>query len=54
MYAVFRTGGKQYRAAKGDVLRLEKIEADEGGSVVEICVANGEPISTGDILFKIS
>ncbi|NCF14912.1 MAG: 50S ribosomal protein L21, partial [Gammaproteobacteria bacterium] len=24
MYAVFRSGGKQYRAAKGDVLRLEK------------------------------
>ncbi len=33
MYAVFRTGGKQYRAAKGDVLRLEKIEADEGATV---------------------
>ena len=33
MYAVFRTGGKQYRAAKGDVLRLEKIEADEGASI---------------------
>ena len=33
MYAVFRTGGKQYRAAKGDVLRLEKIEADEGTTV---------------------
>ena len=33
MYAVFRSGGKQYRAAKGDVLRLEKIEADEGATV---------------------
>lgn len=33
MYAVFRTGGKQYRAAKGDVLRLEKIDAEEGASV---------------------
>jgi large subunit ribosomal protein L21 len=33
MYAVFRTGGKQYRAAKGDVLRFEKIEADEGATV---------------------
>ena len=33
MYAVFRTGGKQYRAAKGDVLRLEKIEGEEGASV---------------------
>ena len=33
MYAVFRSGGKQYRAAEGDVLRLEKIEADEGATV---------------------
>ena len=33
MYAVFRTGGKQYRAVKGDILRLEKIEADEGATV---------------------
>ena len=33
MYAVFRSGGKQYRAAKGDVLRVEKIDADEGSTV---------------------
>jgi large subunit ribosomal protein L21 len=33
MYAVFRSGGKQYRAAEGDVLRLEKIEADEGTTI---------------------
>ena len=33
MYAVFRAGGKQYRAVKGDILRLEKIEADEGATV---------------------
>lgn len=33
MYAVFRSGGKQYRASTGDVLRLEKIEAEEGAGV---------------------
>ena len=33
MYAVFRSGGKQYRASTGDVLRLEKIEAKEGAGV---------------------
>ena len=33
MYAVFRTGGKQYRAAKGDRLRIERLEAAEGDSV---------------------
>jgi len=33
MYAVFRSGGKQYRAAKGDILRLERVEAEEGASI---------------------
>ena len=33
MYAVFRAGGKQYRAVKGDILRLEKIEAEEGSTI---------------------
>jgi large subunit ribosomal protein L21 len=33
MYAVFRSGGKQYRASKGDRLKLEKIEAEEGAKV---------------------
>ena len=27
MYAVFKTGGKQYRAAKGDTLKIEKLNA---------------------------
>ena len=29
MYAVIRTGGKQYRVAPGDVVRIEKVTADE-------------------------
>ena len=34
MYAVFRTGGKQYRASAGDTLKVEKIDADEGASIL--------------------
>lgn len=30
MYAVIRSGGKQYRVSPGDVLRLEKLEQTEG------------------------
>ena len=30
MYAVIRSGGKQYRVAPGDLLRLEKLEQTEG------------------------
>jgi len=50
MYAVFRSGGKQYRAAKGDVLRLEKIEGDEGASVKfdeVLLVGEGTDIKVG-------
>ena len=51
MYAVFRTGGKQYRAAKGDVLRLEKIEAEEGATVSfeeVLLIGEGSKIRVGN------
>ena len=53
MYAVFRSGGKQYRAAKGDVLRLEKIEADEGATIKfdeVLLVGEGSDIKVGSPL----
>ena len=30
MYAIMKTGGKQYRVSKGDVVDIEKIDADDG------------------------
>lgn len=30
MFAIVKTGGKQYRVAEGDVLKVEKIDADAG------------------------
>jgi large subunit ribosomal protein L21 len=53
MYAVFRSGGKQYRAAKGDVLRLERLEAKEGSSVQfddVLLVGEGSKIEVGSPL----
>jgi large subunit ribosomal protein L21 len=32
-YAVIKTGGKQYRVAPGDVLRLEKLEGEPGAEL---------------------
>jgi large subunit ribosomal protein L21 len=55
MYAVFRTGGKQYRAAKGDVLRLEKIEADEGATITfdeVLLIGEGAEVKVGDPLLS--
>lgn len=34
MYAVVRTGGKQYSVHKGDVLRVEKLDAPVGSSLI--------------------
>jgi large subunit ribosomal protein L21 len=33
MFAVIRTGGKQYRVAPNDVLKVEKLEVEPGSSV---------------------
>ncbi len=44
MYAVIRTGGKQYRVAPGDVLKVEKVAAGENGAVEfgEVLAFSGE------------
>ena len=34
MYAVIATGGKQYKVAEGDVIRVEKLGAEDGAKVV--------------------
>ena len=50
MYAIIRTGGKQYQVAQGDQLRVEKIDG-EIGDTVEIndvlMVVDGETVSIG-------
>ena len=55
MYAVIRTGGKQYRVAQGDRLKVEKLAGDVGGKVsFEVLLVGGEgeakigaPVVTG-------
>lgn len=43
MYAVIKTGGKQYRVEKGDVIYIEKLTAQDGDTVVfEDVLAVGE------------
>ena len=33
MYAIIATGGKQYKVSEGDVIRVEKLDAEVGASV---------------------
>jgi large subunit ribosomal protein L21 len=53
MYAVIESGGKQYRVAIGDKLKVEKLAAAEGDSVSldrVLMVADGENITVGSPL----
>jgi large subunit ribosomal protein L21 len=47
MYAVIKTGGKQYRVAADDVLKIEKVAGDAGATVefteVLMVAGSGEP-----------
>ncbi|WP_027707083.1 50S ribosomal protein L21 [Zooshikella ganghwensis] len=50
MYAVIVSGGKQYKVAEGDTLKLEKLEVATGEAVEfdkVLLVANGEEIKIG-------
>jgi len=50
MYAVIKTGGKQYRVMQGETLRVEKLEADVGAAVTfdqVLLVGEGEGITMG-------
>ena len=52
MFAVIRTGGKQYRVAPGDVLEIERLPGEAGASITfsEVLVAGskiGAPLLSG-------
>ena len=47
MYAVIRTGGKQYRVTEGDRVRVEKLEGEVGSTLVidDVLMVGGETVS---------
>ena len=50
MYAVFATGGKQYKVREGEVLRVEKISGEIGSPISfdeVLMVSDGENVSIG-------
>ena len=50
MYAIVKTGGKQYKVAEGDTIFVEKLEAGEGEAVVfdqVLTVVNGADVKIG-------
>jgi large subunit ribosomal protein L21 len=50
MYAVIKTGGKQYKVSAGEKLKIESIVADVGSEIVldqVLLVADGEKVTAG-------
>jgi large subunit ribosomal protein L21 len=50
MYAVIKAGGKQYRVAPGQNLKIEQVQADVGTTIVldqVLMVADGEAVHVG-------
>lgn len=53
MYAVLVTGGKQYRVAQGDTLRVEKLDVEAGSEIKFdniLMLGDGEGVKLGDAL----
>lgn len=53
MYAVIKTGGKQYRVEQGDLLKIEKLEIATGDTVEfdqVLLVADGDKVTVGQPL----
>lgn len=50
MYAVIKTGGKQYRVREGDTLRVEKLSAEQGAKIQfdqVLMVGEGDDVKLG-------
>ena len=55
MYAVIKTGGKQYKVTEGDVLRVEKLNAEVNATVElteVLLVAGGDNVKVGKPLVE--
>lgn len=55
MHAVIRTGGKQYRVAEGDILRVEKLDGEAGSSIdldEVLLISDGETVNVGSPLIS--
>ena len=55
MHAVIRAGGKQYKVEKGDKLKVEKLDKEEGKSIKindVLMVIDGEKVTGGTPIVK--
>lgn len=50
MYAIIATGGKQYKVSEGDVIKVEKLNAEEGNTVTfdQVIAVNDNAMKVGN------
>ena len=57
MYAIVKTGGKQYKVAEGDIIEVEKLEGEPGAALTlpAVLVVDGETVTAAaDDLAKVT
>ena len=49
MYAIIATGGKQYKVAEGDVIKVEKLDVEVGSEVTfdQVIAVSGDSLKVG-------
>jgi len=50
MYAIIATGGKQYKVSEGDIIKVEKLNAEEGSSITfdQVIAVSDEGLKVGN------
>ena len=50
MYAIIATGGKQYKVSEGDVIKVEKLDAEAGNVVTfdQVIAVKGDELKVGE------
>ena len=50
MYAIIATGGKQYKVSEGDVIKVEKLDAEAGNTVTfdQVIAVSDDTLKVGD------
>ena len=49
MFAIIKTGGKQYKVSEGDIIKVEKIEAEAGDKIEfdQVLMVAGDDVKVG-------
>ena len=54
MYAIIATGGKQYKVSEGDIIKVEKLDAEAGNTVTfdQVIAVSDATLKVGEVVAK--